>query len=98
RDRGQPPMKITVKYQTQVKRAAGLGGEVVEFEGSSVGQLLRQLAARHGDAFRRLVLRDDDAPQESILAFVDDRQVTAGGAAPLRDGDVVTLLAPMAGG
>jgi molybdopterin converting factor small subunit len=91
-------MTITVKYQTQVKRAAGIAGEVVEVDGGSVPQLLQHLAARHGDALRRLLICDDGAPQESILVFVGERQVAASAADLLRDGDVVTLLAPMAGG
>jgi molybdopterin converting factor small subunit len=91
-------VKITVKYQTQVKRAVGVGAEVVDLDGGSLAQLLRQLGRRHGDAFSRLVLRGDGAPQESILVFVGDRQVASAGDVALSDGDVVTLLAPMAGG
>jgi molybdopterin converting factor small subunit len=91
-------MTITVRYKTQVKRAAGIAGEVVDVDGGSLQQLLQHLAARHGDAFRQLLVRDDGALQESILVFVGERQVVASSAIPLRDGDVVTLLAPMAGG
>ena len=92
-------MKIAVKYQTQIKRAAGLGGETVELGGDgSLRNLLQELAARRGDAFRLLVLREDGMPRDTILVFVGDHQVTARSAVALREGDVVTLLAPMAGG
>jgi molybdopterin converting factor small subunit len=92
-------MKIAVKYQTQIKRAAGLAGESVELGGDgSLRQLLLELAARRGEAFRHLVLREDGMPQDAILVFVGDRQVTTSAAVALREGDVVTLLAPMAGG
>jgi molybdopterin converting factor small subunit len=91
-------MTITVRYQTQVKRAAGIVGEVVEVDGGSLQQLLQHLVARHGGAFRRLLVRDDGTPQGSILVFVGERQVAVNAPAVLRDGDVVTLLAPMAGG
>jgi molybdopterin converting factor small subunit len=91
-------MKITVKYQTQVKRAAGIAGESVEIDGGFLQHLLQRLAERHSDAFRRLVVQADGTPQESILVFVGERQVTSAAPVALRDGDVVTLLAPMAGG
>lgn len=91
-------MKITVRYQTQIKRALGRPAEVVNLPAGSLAELLAELGERHGDAFRRLVLREDGTPQESMLIFVGERQVLPGTLAALRDGDVVTLLAPMAGG
>jgi molybdopterin converting factor small subunit len=91
-------LRITVKYQTQVKRAVGRGVETVEVGDGALRHLLGHLAERHGEAFRRLVLREDGTPQSSILVFVGERQVTPGAGVALEDGDVVTLLAPMAGG
>ena len=93
-------MKVTIRYQTQIKRAVGLASETVEVPDSfAVVELLHDLGRRHGDGFRRLVLKETGAPQDSILLFVGDRQLPPGeGRARLRDGDVVTLLAPMAGG
>jgi len=93
-------VKITVRYQTQIKRAVGLVSETVDIGPScAVPELLRQLAQRHGESFRRLVLKDTGMPHDSILMFVGDRQLTAeAGQVWLHDGDVLTLLAPMAGG
>ncbi len=90
-------MKVTVRYQTQIKRALGLAAETVEVgEACALADLARHLGARHGEPFRRLVLTEAGEPLESVLVFIGDRQVS--GAVALRDGDVVTLLAPMAGG
>jgi molybdopterin converting factor small subunit len=55
------------------------------------------LVNRHGDAFRRIVLTEQDKIQPALLLFVGDEQL--GGDTPhLKDGDVITILAPMAGG
>jgi molybdopterin converting factor small subunit len=90
-------MRVTVRYQTQIRRALGVAAETVEMsESCALADLTRHLGARHGETFRRLVLTEAGEPHESVLVFVGDRQVC--GAVALRDGDVVTLLAPMAGG
>jgi len=92
-------VRVTVRYQTQIKRAVGLASETLEVpEACPVAELLRQLAQRHGDAFRRLVLKEGGLPQDSILVFLGERQVADLPALRLSDGDVLTLLAPMAGG
>jgi hypothetical protein len=52
--------------------------------------LLVQLTQRHGEQFRRL--------SAAVLCFVGDKQVMPAQAPPLEEGEVITLLAPMAGG
>ena len=49
-------------------------------------------------ALRGLLLGEGGAPQPALLLFVGDEQVAAGDRRPLKDGDVVTILSPMAGG
>ncbi|MCC6420317.1 MAG: MoaD family protein [Gemmataceae bacterium] len=91
-------MRVAVKYLAQVKQATGRASEAVELEsGSSIQDLVRRLADRHGEALRRLLLRDGRL-HDSILLFVGAEQVRWDSPAPLSDGDVVTVLAPMAGG
>jgi molybdopterin converting factor small subunit len=90
-------MTITVQYQTQIRRAVGAASERIDLPADAdVAALLPRLAERHGDAFRRLVLADGQLMSRAILLFVNDTQVSP--SARLADGDVVTLLAPMAGG
>jgi molybdopterin converting factor small subunit len=91
-------MKIAVRYLAQLRRAAGAGGEEVELDAPcSAANLLKRLAEQHGLPFRALLLDADGNVQPAILLFVGDEQVGAE-TAPLRDGDVVTVLTPMAGG
>jgi len=93
-------MKITVHYRTQIRRAVGISSETVDLAADlSLPDLLQRLAERHGDAFRRLVLPEGKPARGSVLVFVGDTQVPhAAQAMPLKDGDAVTLLAPMSGG
>jgi molybdopterin converting factor small subunit len=91
-------MKITVKYLAQVKQAAGASSEVVDVaRPCHVAELIAQLTERHGEPLRRLLLDDDGKVQPALLLFVGEEQVDSQTAA-LADGDVVTVLAPMAGG
>ncbi len=90
-------MQVTVHYLAQLKRAAGRGTESVDLPaGATLGELFHHLGERHGPAFRDLLLGPDGQPQRSLLLFVGDDPANA--ARPLRDGDSVTILAPMAGG
>jgi molybdopterin converting factor small subunit len=92
-------MKVAVKYLAQVRQAAGCPAEAVELEGGcSLGELVRRLAERHGDPLRRLLLGPAGAPHDSLLLFVGEEQVRCESGRELRDGDVVTVLTPMAGG
>jgi molybdopterin converting factor small subunit len=83
----------------QVRHAAGVSSEEVEVaSGCSVRELLTALAAKRGEALRRLLLESSGGPNQAILVFVGERQATTEAPVDLRDGDVVTILSPMAGG
>jgi molybdopterin converting factor small subunit len=90
---------IAVRYMAQVRQAAGVAAEEVELGGACpVGDLLARLAERHGAPLRRLLLDAHGAPQRTLLVFVGNEQVAPGERPLLADGDVVTVLSPMAGG
>ncbi|MCI0463163.1 MAG: MoaD/ThiS family protein [Gemmataceae bacterium] len=91
-------MRVAVKYMAQVRQAAGRADEVLELEsGCSLRDLVHRLTARHGPALERLLLSGDRL-HDSILLFVSDEQVRWETPRSLKDGDIVTVLAPMAGG
>jgi molybdopterin converting factor small subunit len=91
-------VKVEVHYLAQVRQAAGRAVEPVELSGPcTTAELIVRLAQR-GESLRRLLLDDRGAPQTALLLFVADEQVSVGPDVTLRDGDVVTVLAPMAGG
>ena len=92
-------MKVQVKYLAQARYAAGMAAESVEVaDVCSLETLVRRLAEIHSDPLRKHLLAADGSLAHGILLFVNDRQETNPGAVALHDGDVVTLMAPMAGG
>jgi molybdopterin converting factor small subunit len=91
-------VKIAVRYMAQLRRAAGTAVEQVELDPPcSAADLVKRLAERRGGSFRDLLLDAGGGVQPAILLFVGDEQVGPE-TVPLRDGDVVTVLTPMAGG
>jgi len=92
-------MKITIQYGAQARTAAGTASESVEVEpGCGLRELIRQLAARHGQPFRELMLEHDGQPRPSNIAVVGEEMVRWNEPRPLRDGEVVTILSPISGG
>jgi molybdopterin converting factor small subunit len=92
-------MRVTVKYMAQLKQAAGVSADLVEVSvPCSAADLLRRLAERYGDAFRRIVFAETDGIHPALLLFVGEEQVHADKPHAFQDGDVLTILAPMAGG
>ena len=92
-------IRIGVRYMAQVRQAAGVAVEEVELGGACpVGDLLTRLAERHGPPLRQLLLDRHGGPQPTLLVFVGAEQVQPGERHLLADGDIVTVLAPMAGG
>lgn len=90
-------MRITIHYLAQLRRAAGCASETLEVAGAgTLGQLLDELARRHGTALQGQLLGPDGRPNRTLLFFVGDE--SAGPERGLHDGDIVTILAPMAGG
>jgi len=92
-------MRVAVQYLAQVRQAAGCASEAVELDGGcSAGELVRWLAEQHGGPLRRLLLGPAGAPHDSLLVFVGEEQVRFPAQRELHEGEVVTVLAPMAGG
>jgi molybdopterin synthase sulfur carrier subunit len=92
-------MRVSVRYMAQLRTAAGVAEESVDLDGPcTASDLAALLAARHGDALRRLLLGADGRLSPVVLAFVGDTQVGPEERLALKDGDVITLLSPIAGG
>ena len=90
-------MQVTVHYFAQLRRAAGCTVERVDVEpGSTIAALFARLGTLHGESVRALLLGSDGTPHPSLLVFVGEQPAEL--SQPLRDGDEVTILTPMAGG
>lgn len=91
-------MKITVRYSAQARHAVGQAEEALVLDASlSVRELLVRLAERHAN-LRRLLLTEQGDPQPALLLFIRDEQVGGDSGRRLSDGDVVSILPPIAGG
>jgi len=91
-------MKIAVRYMAQLKMAAGLSAEVIELPAPTpVSQVLAVIVERHAN-LRPLLLTAQGHVQPTLLLFLGDEQITAEQEVPRRDGEVLTILTPMAGG
>ena len=91
-------MKITVRYATQLKQRAGTDAEELELtEAASVQACLQAVSQRHTD-LQSLLLDANGSLSSTILVFVGGDQIDDPATATLKEGDVVTLLSPIAGG
>ena len=92
-------MKVTMEYFGQIRQAAGAESEAADLAaGATVLDAVKAAAARHGDAFRKIVLDDAAALRLSVMVLVNDTPVSKASPPALKDGDRVKLLAAIAGG
>jgi molybdopterin converting factor small subunit len=86
-------VNVTVRYAGQARDVAGLASETAE--AATLAELLRGLAERR-PSLKPLLLRDDGSPRPSLVLAIGDAQARPD--ASLKEGDVVTILTPIAGG
>jgi molybdopterin converting factor small subunit len=93
-------MRITIHYMGQVKHAAGVASheEVDLPDDCSVLECIRQLAERTDDRLRHFLLDSQGQVNRTILLFAGEEQVRDAERVKLYDGDVLTVLSPIAGG
>jgi molybdopterin synthase sulfur carrier subunit len=91
-------MAVTVKLPTQLRDAAG-GQVAEEVEGTTVGEALEALYARH-DELRERIVGEDGAPRRFVNVYLrgEDIRFLDGLDTPIADGDEVTILPAVAGG
>jgi hypothetical protein len=91
--------RLVVRFMAQLKLAAGKTSDEIQLSSPQpVGQVLAALAQRHSDSFRQLLLTPGGGLQPTLLLFLGDEQVRPEELVPRGDGDVLTVLSPMAGG
>ena len=92
-------MKVTFSYFAQVRRAAGVETETVELpDGSELAAAVAEIADRHGDELKAIVLDDGGGVRPSILLLVNGAPVSRGASPALSDGSAVSVFSAVAGG
>lgn len=93
-------MTVQLNYRGQLAIAAKSPSEVINPRpGTSIADLIRAAAARHGQDFARLVLADDGTFRSTLLVALDGDQVQNPEDTRLPEtAKEITLLPPIAGG
>ena len=91
-------MAVTVKFPPQLRTATG-GASAVQAGGATVGEVLEQVYARHGELRERIAGADGEV-RRFVNVYVDgeDMRFLDGLATPVRDGAEVQVLPAVAGG
>ena len=87
-----------MKFPPQLRAATG-GASAVEASGTTVGEVLEQVYARHGE-LRERIAGEDGAVRRFVNVYVDgeDMRFLDGLETPVRDGGEVQVLPAVAGG
>jgi MoaD family protein len=90
-------MAVAVQVPTVLRQFTG-GQRTVEAQGSTVGEVISDLETRHPGLQERLI--EGDGLRRFVNVYVNEEDVRflGGLAAPVSDGDEVTVLPAVAGG
>lgn len=92
-------MNITVRFEAQVRRAAGVESmTLVVDNGATVAELLRTLFDVAAEPVRHILIDDRDELRSTILIFLNDEHVPRTSDRMLSAGDAVTITSPISGG
>ncbi len=92
-------MQITVQYEAQARRAAGVGSDTIEVsDACCVNDCIRRVADAHGEQLRSVLVDTNGEIQPALLIFLNDVQVVRQAEGVLSDGDTLTLMTPISGG
>ena len=91
-------MRVKVHFYGQIRQKAGVEHTDIDLaEGTVLRLAFSALAARHGEAFGRMVLEPSGRVHPNLICLVNDVPAT-GDEHVLKDGDGVALFSPVAGG
>ncbi|HXG45307.1 MAG TPA: MoaD/ThiS family protein [Gemmatimonadales bacterium] len=91
-------MPVTISLPSVLAKLAD-GAKVIPVEGTTVGEVVAQVAERYPGLAPRL--RDGDGkPYPFVTFYLNDQDIrlTGGFDTPVRDGDEVTVVPAIAGG
>lgn len=92
-------MNVTIQCFAQLSRAAGAADHELELsEGATAQEALRAFADATTVEARALLFTEDGELQATILLFLDEDPVLWSEPAVARDGSILFVMTPIAGG
>ena len=92
-------MQVTINYFAQVRQTTGVESEQVSLDdGINIQAALSELAGRHGEDFRAMVLEQAGNVRPGLLTVVNGQSVPNPQQHRLADGDEISLISAVAGG
>lgn len=92
-------MNVTVKYMGQLRHIADKDSERIECaEGAELVDILTLAANVYDDSFSGILFDDNGSIRQSVMVMVNDKPVNKEAVGAIGDGDVITILAAIAGG
>lgn len=94
-------MRIRVQYTAQLRSVVGRPEDDVDFrDGATLAEFLHHLGTTACRETKEFLLTTEERLQQSMLVAVNSKAIAteSAHAITMRSGDVVTLLAPIAGG
>lgn len=91
-------MKLIVRYFPPFDDLTGIREEEIQLSGSSIkiSDFVKFLAERHGKLTSKVALESDEVLRRNLIIAVDSKIARL--SDPLRDGAVLKILPPIAGG
>ncbi|MEM2238887.1 MAG: ubiquitin-like small modifier protein 1 [Candidatus Bathyarchaeia archaeon] len=94
-------MKVKIKYFAHLREITGKREDLVELEeDTSVGKLLEALSNKYGEKFREYIYGLGEFEGVSLNFLLNGRNISLDKMfeTKLQDGDVLSILPPVAGG
>ncbi len=93
-------MKVSVRFFTNFRDAAGTSQDTVDVGGNTVGDVIDTLVIQYGDRLRQEIFQPDGNIKPSVKVLLNGSFVNS--TAPLRDvvkeGDTLSFVPAMFGG
>ena len=92
-------MIVEVQFTAQLKREADIGKEQIELDnGKDLRELIHLLFKRYSEGFDAILFDNMGTYRPSVLLVLNGVQVMYDDSNTLHDGDIVTIMSPIAGG
>ena len=93
-------MKVSIRFLTTFRDAAGTSQDTVDVGGNTVGDVIDTLVIQYGDRLRQEIFQPDGNIKPSVKVLLNGSFVNS--TAPLRDvvkeGDTLSFVPAMFGG